>query len=80
MTRLLLLAVLATVATGSQALDLDKLKKLEDKLKNPAQQSSPAPQAPSAGQQAAAPGLPAIPPIGNVPEADEVRIPHLHRD
>ena len=74
MTRLLLLAVLATVATGSQALDLDKLKKLEDKLKNPAQQSSPAPQAPSAGQQAAAPGLPAIPPIGNVPEADEVRI------
>jgi len=68
MTRLLLLAVLATVATGSSAIDLDKLKQIQDKLKNPARQSSPAPQ-PSPSSQ-----LPAIPPLGNVPEADEIRI------
>ncbi len=74
MTRLLLLAVLATVATGSSAIDLDKLKQLQDKLKNPARQSSPAPQAPAAAQPSPSPQLPAIPPLGNVPEADEIRI------
>lgn len=74
MTRLLLLAVLATVATGSSAIDLDKLKQLQDKLKNPARQSSPAPQAPAAAQPSPSSQLPAIPPLGNVPEADEIRI------
>lgn len=72
MTRLLLLAVLATLATGSHALDLDKLKQLQDKLKNPLPQSSPAPVAaqPSASSQQ----LPTIPLLGEVPEADEIRI------
>jgi len=74
MTRLFLLAVLATVATGSSAIDLDKLKQLQDKLKNPARQSSPAPQAPAAAQPSPSSQLPAIPPLGNVPEADEIRI------
>lgn len=74
MTRLLLLAVLATVATGSDAIDLDKLKQLQDKLKNPARQSSPAPQAPAAAQPSPSSQLPAIPPFGEVPEADEIRI------
>lgn len=74
MTRLLLLAVLATVATGSNAIDLDKLKQLQDKLKNPARQSSPAPQAPAAAQPSPSSQLPAIPPFGEVPEADEIRI------
>ena len=72
MTRLLLLAVLAALATGSHALDLDKLKQLQDKLKNPLPQSSPAPVAaqPSASSQQ----LPTIPLLGEVPEADEIRI------
>lgn len=74
MTRLLLLAVLAMVATGSSAIDLDKLKQLQDKLKNPARQSSAAPQAPAAGEPSASSQLPAIPPLGTVPEADEIRI------
>ena len=74
MRRLLLLAVVATVATGSHALDLDKLKQLQDKLKNRAPQSSPAPQAPAAAQPSVASQLPAIPPFGEVPEADEIRI------
>lgn len=74
MTRLLLLAVLATVATGSNAIDLDKLKQLQDKLKNPARQSSPAPQAPAAAQPSPSSQLPAIPPFGEVPETDEIRI------
>ena len=72
MTRLLLFAVLATLTTGSHALDLDKLKQLQDKLKNPLPQSSPAPVAaqPSASSQQ----LPTIPLLGEVPEADEIRI------
>jgi predicted Zn-dependent protease len=74
MTRLLLLAILATAATGSNAIDLDKLKQLQDKLKNPARQSSPAPQAPVAAQPSPSSQLPAIPPFGEVPEADEIRI------
>lgn len=72
MTRLLLLAVLATVATGLHALDLDKLKQLQDKLKNPVPQSSPAQPSPAVAQPS--PQLPAIPPLGEVPEADEIRI------
>jgi predicted Zn-dependent protease len=74
MTRLLLLAFLATMASGSGAVDLDKLKRLDDLLKKPAQQSKPAPQTPAAAQPSQGPELPAIPPVGNVPEADEVRI------
>lgn len=81
MNRFLLFVVLATMATGSAAVDFDKLKKLEDKIKNPASQSSPAPQAPAAAPDPAAPAAqgqaPAqvtIPPIGNVPEADEVKL------
>ena len=73
MTRLLLLAVLATVATGLHALDLDKLKQLQDKLKNPVPQSSPAPVS-AAAQPSAASQLPTIPLLGEVPEADEIRI------
>lgn len=72
MTRFLLLAVLATVATGLHALDLDKLKQLQDKLKNPVPQSSPAQPSPAVAQPS--PQLPAIPPLGEVPEADEIRI------
>jgi len=74
MTRLFLFAVLATMVSASGAVDLDKLKKLEDVLKKPARQSSPAPQSPAAAQAAQAPELPAIPPVGNVREADEIRI------
>ena len=94
MNRCLLLAVLAAMATESGAIDLDKLKKLEDRIKNPTGQSGPAPQAPAAAQDSpSAPGspgspvtaapsakesssaqAPAIPPFGNVPEADEVKI------
>ena len=48
MKRGLLLAVLAALATESAAVDLDKLKELEDKLKKATGQSSPAPQAPAA--------------------------------
>jgi predicted Zn-dependent protease len=72
MIRLLLLAVLATLATGASAVDLDKLKRLQEKLEGPAQQSSPAPQVSAAAQSG--PELPSIPPVGNVPEADEIRI------
>ncbi len=90
MNRCLLLAVLAAMATESGAIDLDKLKKLEDKIRNPTGQSSPAPDSPSAPGSAATPApsakesssaadssspqAPAIPPFGNVPEADEVKI------
>jgi predicted Zn-dependent protease len=80
MTRLLLLVLLATVATGSAAIDLDKLKKLEDKVKEatgqarPKDEASPKEQAPAAAQAPSAQQLPGIPPIGNVPEADEVKI------
>jgi len=72
MIRLLLLAVLATLATGASAVDLDKLKRLQEKLEGPAQQSSPAPPVSAAAQSG--PELPSIPPVGNVPEADEIRI------
>ena len=48
MTRLLLLVILATMATGLHAVDLDKLKKLQDKLKNPQTESSPAAPEPAA--------------------------------
>lgn len=78
MIRLLLLVVLATLTTGLHAVDLDKLKKLQDKLKNPQTESSPASppaaQAPAAAPPSDASSLPAIPPFGNVPEADEIRI------
>jgi predicted Zn-dependent protease len=74
MTRLLLLAVLAMVATGLHALDLDELKQLQDKLKNAVPQSSPKPRAPAAAQPSASTQLPAIPLLGEVPEADEIRI------
>jgi beta-barrel assembly-enhancing protease len=81
-----LIVVLMTILSVSgvaQALDLDKLKNLEEKLKKfsrPAQPAQPA-QAPTANTAppaaAATPpeaDLPRIPPVGNVPEADEVKI------
>jgi predicted Zn-dependent protease len=76
MKKFLLIAVLAALATESAAIDLDQLKKLEEKLKDPAGQSSaaPQPQAQAAATDAHAPDVPAIPPIGNVPEADEIKI------
>ena len=86
MTRFLVLVVMAAMTTGAGAVDLDKLKKFEEKVKKatgqetpkeqtPAkEQASPKEQAPAVAQDASAPQLPAIPPIGNVPEADEVKI------
>ena len=80
MTRTLMIAVLAALSTGAGAIDLDKLKKLEDKVKEATGQAA-APEKPAqpakttAGTQANTPAqLPAIPPVGNVPEADEVKI------
>ncbi len=74
MPRLVLLAILATPATGALAIDLDKLKQLRDKLKQPAQQTAPAQPSQSAEPPAPSPQLPSIPPVGNVPEADEIQI------
>ena len=74
MTRLLLLVILATMATGLHAVDLDKLKKLQDKLKNPQTESRPAAPEPAAVPPSDSSSLPAIPPFGDVPEADEIRI------
>lgn len=74
MPRLLLLAILATVATSALAIDLDKLKQLRDKLKQPAQQTAPAQPSQSAEPPAPSAQLPSIPPVGNVPEADEIQI------
>ncbi len=82
MKKFLLLAALAVLTAEAGAIDLDKLKKLEEKLKDPAGQSSaapqpqpqPQPQAQAAATDAHAPDMPAIPPIGNVPEADEIKI------
>ena len=85
--RFLVLAIVATMTTGVSAGDFDKLKKLEEKIKKatgqetpkeqtppPTEQASPKEQPPAVAQDAAAPQLPAIPPIGNVREADEVKI------
>ena len=85
MKRFLMLTFLALMATGASAVDLDKLKKLEEKIKkatgqetpkepaSPKEQASPTEQ-PAPAQDASAAKLPAIPPIGNVPEADEVKV------
>jgi len=74
MNRFLLLAMLATMATESGAIDFDNLKKLEDRIKGATGQSSSAPQAPRAAPGPAPSQVPSIPPVGNVPEADEVKI------
>ena len=83
MKKFLLLALLAILASGANAIDLDDLKKLEDKIKGPVKPSSPSPQAPASAPGATAPApsaqapseqMPSIPPIGNVPEADEIKI------
>lgn len=80
MTRFLLIALLAAFASAAGAIDLDKLKKLEDKVKEATGQASapekagPADKTPAAAQAASPEQLPAIAPVGNVPEADEVRI------
>ncbi len=74
MNRFLLFALLATLASGAGAIDLDKLKKFEDKIKGATEPSSPAPKAPASSQGAPTAQMPAIPPIGNVPEADEIKI------
>ncbi len=74
MNRFLLFVLLATLASGAGAIDLDKLKKLEDQIKGAAEPSSPAPKAPASAQGAPTEQMPAIPPIGNVPEADEIKI------
>ena len=74
MNRFLLFVLLATLASGAGAIDLDKLKKLEDQIKGTAEPSSPAPKAPASAQGAPTEQMPTIPPIGNVPEADEIKI------
>ena len=74
MNRFLLFVLLATLASGAGAIDLDKLKKLEDQIKGAAEPSSPAPKAPASAQGAPTEQMPTIPPIGNVPEADEIKI------
>ena len=79
MKKFLLFVLLAALASAAGANDLDKLKKLEDKIKETVEPSSPAPQAPASAQgapaaQAPTEKMPAIPPIGNVPEADEIKI------
>ena len=74
MNRFLLFVLLATLASGAGAIDLDKLKKLEDQIKGAAEPSSPAPKAPESAQGAPTEQMPTIPPIGNVPEADEIKI------
>ena len=74
MNRFLLFVLLATLASGAGAIDLDKLKKLEDKIKGVTEPSSPAPQAPASAQGTPSAQMPTIPPIGNVPEADEIKI------
>ena len=74
MNRFLLFVLLATLASGAGAIDLDKLKKLEDQIKGAVEPSSPAPKAPASAQGAPTEQMPTIPPIGNVPEADEIKI------
>ena len=79
MKKVILFVLLATMASGAGAIDLDKLKKLEDKIKGAVEPSNPAPQAPASAQgapgaQAPTEQMPAIPPIGNVPESDEIKI------
>ena len=65
----LVFATLALAASAAQAVDFDKLKKLGEKLKPPAAQQAPAQAEPSGAAQ-----MPAIPPFGDVPAADEVKI------
>ena len=74
MNRFLLFVLLATIASGAGAIDLDKLKKLEEKIKGPAEPSSSAAKAPASPEGAPSAQMPSIPPIGNVPEADEIKI------
>ena len=80
MTRFLLIALLAAFATEAAAIDLDKLKKLEDKVKeatgqaSPPEKAGPAGKTPAAAQAPSPEQLPSIPPVGNVSEADEVKI------
>ncbi len=76
-----ILVTILSVQGVVHAVDLDKLKKFEEKLKKysrPAQseQAAPANATPPANPVAAPPeaDLPRIPPVGNVPEADEVKI------
>ena len=65
----LVFATLALAASAAQAVDFDQLKKLGEKLKPPAAQQAPAQAEPSGAAQ-----MPAIPPFGDVPAADEVKI------
>ncbi|MEO8165222.1 MAG: M48 family metalloprotease [Betaproteobacteria bacterium] len=89
MKRFLLFAVLTAMATASGAVDFDKLKKFEERIKDATGQSSPPPKEPDTAkspdkspdkspaattQAPSSPPLPSIPPIGNVPEADEIKI------
>ncbi len=73
MKNLILISILAALSASSHAVDFDKLKNLRDLVKKPAEQSKPAPQQAGAPEASEA-QLPSIPPIGNVPEADEVLI------
>jgi predicted Zn-dependent protease len=70
----LLLAAAVLPAAPVQARDLgDALRGLKDKLERPEQRSAPQQQAaPRPAQDSVS--LPAIPPIGNVPEGDEIKI------
>jgi beta-barrel assembly-enhancing protease len=72
---LVILMTILSVHGVAHAVDLDKLKKFEEKLKKYSRPAQPE-QAPPANTVAPPPeaDLPRIPPVGNVPEADEVKI------
>jgi predicted Zn-dependent protease len=72
---LLWLVLLAALSAAAQARDLgDTLRGLKERLQAPEQRSAPQQQSAPPKPGAAGPELPAIPPVGNVPEADEVKI------
>ena len=68
-----IVASIALAASSALALDLDKLKKLGDKLKGAATEQAP-PQPAAGATPAQGRPMPSIPAIGEVPEPDEVRI------
>lgn len=75
-----MLATMALVPSAVHAVDFDKLKKFEEKLKQQSQPAQPqtapaAPVRPAAREaETGEEPLPKIPPFGDVPEADEIRI------
>lgn len=72
---MLWLVLLAALSAAAQARDLgDTLRGLKERLQAPEQRSAPQQQSAPPKPGAAGPELPAIPPVGNVPEADEVKI------